>query len=77
MQLVNPHAVEPPATLHAARVTPSHIATPHVGGLTPQDIFDYMAAWFGHSPGADFNHSGTVTVQDMFDFLAAWFTGCS
>lgn len=48
-----------------------------VGGITVQDIFDYLAAWFGGSP---FTHlagdgTGSPTVQDIFDFLAAWFTG--
>jgi hypothetical protein len=47
-----------------------------VGGVTVQDIFDFLAAYFANSPSADFNHVGGVTVQDIFDFLAAYFTGC-
>ncbi len=47
-----------------------------VGGLTVQDIFDFLAAWFSVSPQADFNHTGGVSVQDIFDFLGAWFAGC-
>ena len=46
------------------------------GGLTVQDIFDFLAAWFSGAPSADFNHVGGITVQDIFDFLAAWFAGC-
>ena len=46
------------------------------GGLTVQDIFDFLAAWFSGLPSADFNHTNGITVQDIFDFLAAWFTGC-
>jgi hypothetical protein len=46
------------------------------GGVTVQDIFDFLAAYFSSAPAADFNHSGTVTVQDIFDFLAAYFTAC-
>ena len=57
------------------------------GVRSVQDIFDYLAAWFGECNGtqagtpcngrnADFNGSGSITVQDIFDFLAAWFAGC-
>ncbi len=46
------------------------------GTLTVQDIFDFLAAYFGNDPSADFNASSTITVQDIFDFLAAYFAGC-
>jgi hypothetical protein len=42
-----------------------------------QDIFDFLAAYFGHDPRADFNQSGAITVQDIFDFLGAYFAGCA
>ncbi len=45
-------------------------------GVTVQDIFDFLTAWFATSPDADFNGAGGVTVQDIFDFLTAWFAGC-
>jgi hypothetical protein len=48
----------------------------HVGGVTVQDIFDFLAAYFAGLPTADFNGVGGVTVQDIFDFLGAYFTGC-
>lgn len=32
------------------------------GRVTPQDLFDFLAAWFAVAGG----------VQDLFDFLAAW-----
>ena len=48
-----------------------------VGGVSVQDIFDFLAAWFGSNLTADFNGSGAVSVQDIFDFLAAWFAGCT
>ena len=48
-----------------------------VGGVSVQDIFDFLAAWFAGNSAADFNSSGAVTVQDIFDFLAAWFAGCN
>ena len=48
------------------------------GGVTVQDIFDYLAAWFGGSPFARVGGDGTggaPTAQSIFDFLAAWFGG--
>lgn len=47
-----------------------------VGGLTVQDIFDFLSAYFAGLPSADFNNGGGVTVQDIFDFLNAYFAGC-
>jgi hypothetical protein len=46
------------------------------GGLTVQDIFDFLAAYFGGDPAADFNGLAGLSVQDIFDYLAAYFTGC-
>jgi low density lipoprotein receptor-related protein 5/6 len=46
------------------------------GGLSVQDIFDFLGAWFAGDPRADFNHVGGLSVQDIFDFLGAWFAGC-
>jgi hypothetical protein len=46
------------------------------GSVTVQDIFDFLAAYFGNSPTADINLSGAISVQDIFDFLAAYFAGC-
>ncbi|MCC6321239.1 MAG: hypothetical protein IT438_07370 [Phycisphaerales bacterium] len=46
------------------------------GQPTVQDIFDFLAAYFGNDPASDVNDSDSVTVQDIFDFLAAYFTGC-
>jgi hypothetical protein len=46
------------------------------GGVSTQDIFDFLAAYFASQPAADFNASGAVSIQDIFDFLAAYFTGC-
>ncbi len=47
-----------------------------VGGVTVQDIFDFLTAWFANDPAADVNNAGGVGVQDIFDFLTAWFGGC-
>ncbi|MCC6321829.1 MAG: right-handed parallel beta-helix repeat-containing protein [Phycisphaerales bacterium] len=46
------------------------------GGVTVQDIFDFLNAYFSHSPAADINNSGGLSVQDVFDFLEAYFDGC-
>jgi hypothetical protein len=48
-----------------------------LGGVSVQDIFDFLAAWFGSSPFARFGGDGTGVsgVQAIFDFLAAWFAG--
>ena len=50
----------------------------HVNGITVQDIFDYLAAWFAGATSADFvgNGAGTPDVQSIFNFLGAWFAGC-
>jgi hypothetical protein len=45
-------------------------------GLGVQDIFDYLAEYFGNGPLADFNGTGGVSVQDIFDFLECYFGGC-
>lgn len=44
-----------------------------VGGVTVQDIFDFLAAYFVPDPRADFNGVGGISVQDIFDFLGAYF----
>ncbi len=44
--------------------------------VTVQDIFDFLAAWFGGSAGADVNGVNGVSTQDIFDFMALWFAGC-
>jgi glucose/arabinose dehydrogenase len=48
----------------------------HIGGLTIQDIFDFLNAWLAAAPGSDFDNSGTLAVADIFAFINAWFAGC-
>jgi glycerophosphoryl diester phosphodiesterase len=48
-----------------------------VPGLTVQDIFAFLSAWFAGEPRADIDTVGGLTVQDIFRFLAAWFEGCN
>jgi hypothetical protein len=47
------------------------------GGVTVQDIFDFLTAWFSNDPNANINSDAGVTVQDIFDFLGYWFAGCA
>lgn len=46
-------------------------------GVSVQDIFDYLAAWFGSDPIANIttNGVGIPSVQALFDYLGAWFGG--
>jgi len=44
--------------------------------LSPQDIFEFLTAFFANSSAADLNASGDVTLQDIFDFLTSYFSGC-
>jgi hypothetical protein len=46
-----------------------------VNGITIQDIFDFLNAWFAGDPRADINGGG-LAVSDIFDFLNAWFAAC-
>lgn len=48
-----------------------------VGGLTVQDLFDYLAMYFNGDARADFNRDGGLGVQDIFDYLHAYLTGCA
>ncbi len=50
----------------------------HVGGISVQDIFDFLSFWFAGSTTADFNGNGAgmPSVQSIFSFLSAWFAGC-
>ncbi|MCC6320615.1 MAG: hypothetical protein IT438_04165 [Phycisphaerales bacterium] len=47
-----------------------------VGGVSVQDIFDFLSAYFSGDLAADFNGAGGVSVQDIFDFLSAYFAAC-
>jgi hypothetical protein len=74
-----------PATRWAGAATvcnPANLAAPccradfnQVDGVTVQDIFDYLIAYFTTQPGADSNSDGSVTLQDLFDFLIGYFSG--
>lgn len=64
-------------TFTEATVTPTCPADYNESGdLSVQDIFDFLAGYFGQDPQADFNGNSELSVQDIFDFLAAYFAGC-
>ena len=49
------------------------------GGVSVQDIFDFLGDWFAGSPFARVGGDGTGAappIQSLFDFLTAWFAGC-
>ncbi len=47
------------------------------GGVTVQDIFDFLTDYFSSSVNANVGGNGTAlpTVQDIFDYLTAYFAG--
>jgi hypothetical protein len=48
------------------------------GSLTPDDLSDYIAAYFGAESGnADYNGDGSIDPDDLSDFISAFFAGCS
>lgn len=46
------------------------------GGVTVQDIFDFLVAYFAGQPAADLNGDGSVAVGDIFAYLVLYFEGC-
>lgn len=60
-------------------VTPCcHADYNKVGGVTVQDIFDYLNDWFTGNAAAvtGGNGTGSPVVQHIFDYLNLWFGGC-
>jgi hypothetical protein len=46
------------------------------GGLTVQDLFDYLDFWISGDPRADIDANPGVTQNDLFTFLALYLAGC-
>lgn len=46
-------------------------------GVTIQDVFDFLTAWFAGDSFANISNNGvgTPTVQSVFDYLTVWFAG--
>lgn len=47
-----------------------------VGGVSIDDLFLYINAYFSGLPAADFNGVGGVTIDDLFLYINAYFVGC-
>jgi len=50
----------------------------HDGSLDPDDLADYIGAYFAQPPGtgSDFNGDGSVDPDDLADYIGAYFAGC-
>ena len=50
----------------------------HDGTLDPDDLADYITAFFTQppSPAADFNADGITDPDDLADYITAFFNGC-
>jgi len=48
------------------------------GVLDPDDLADYIAAYFSDPPGAgtDLNGDGVTDPDDLADYIASYFAGC-
>ncbi len=46
-----------------------------VGGVTIDDIFAFLNAWFAGDPRCDVDHAGGVAIDDIFAYLNLWFAG--
>lgn len=47
-----------------------------LGGVTVQDVFDYLADYFSGHPRANIDGQNGVTLQDLFDYLGRFFGPC-
>jgi len=65
-----------PATLRVCAADFNCSGSPAGDGVSEQDIFDFLTAWFGGDLRADIDRSGDVSIQDLFAFIAAYFAGC-
>lgn len=45
-------------------------------GVTIDDLFLYINAWFTSDPAADFDGQNGVGIDDLFLYINAWFVGC-
>jgi hypothetical protein len=46
------------------------------GRVSPQDLYDFISAWYAQVAAADFNGSGVVDVQDIYDYVEVLLNGC-
>jgi len=62
-------------------ITPVATCAPdfnHDGTLDPDDLADFIGAFFSQPPlaGADYNGDGIVDPDDLADYIGAFFNGC-
>jgi len=57
---------------------PCRVDVDHDGIVSPDDLADYITAFFSIPPadGSDFDGNGIVDPDDLADFIAAFFAGC-
>lgn len=67
-----------PASVNFSVSAPQKCRGDHngVGGVSVQDLFDFLEDYFGNVMTSDVNNSGGLSVQDIFDFLALYFGPC-
>jgi hypothetical protein len=46
------------------------------GTVEIDDLFGFLAAWFGNDPRADADANQVVDIDDLYVYLNAWFGGC-
>lgn len=65
-----------PATLSICPADFNCSGTGSGDGVTEQDIFDFLNAFFMRDMRADTNKDGLLTSGDIFEFLNRYFSGC-
>ncbi|MFN7020262.1 MAG: GC-type dockerin domain-anchored protein, partial [Phycisphaerales bacterium] len=65
-----------PATLSICLADFNCSGTGSGDGVTEQDIFDFLNAFFTRDTRADTNKDGVLTSGDIFEFLNRYFSGC-
>jgi hypothetical protein len=48
----------------------------NIGGVTIDDLNDFLSAWFAGDPSADVDEVAGLAVRDVIVFIAMWFSGC-
>ena len=46
------------------------------GATDPDDLADFIGAFFSNTPDSDFDASGTIDPDDLADFIGAFFAAC-
>ena len=46
------------------------------GATDPDDLADFIGAFFSSEPDSDFDHSGVIDPDDLADYIGAFFAAC-